>query len=202
MHKKIQIVSKKWAIPRKKRTYLAVPNHTNDMPIVVVIRDILKLADNRKEVKKILNSGSVLINERIVRDEKHPACLLDILTIGDKKYKVSLSKKGKFEISETKEAAGHEKVIGKKLLKGGKIQVNLASGRNILTDKKIGVGDSIIIKGKNIEVSKLEKGANVLILGGKHAGHVGKVKEIEGKIARISFEGQDINVLKKLIMVV
>jgi len=35
------------------------------LPILIILRDILRLAKNRKEVKKTLYSGHILLNEKI-----------------------------------------------------------------------------------------------------------------------------------------
>ena len=202
MHKKIQQISKKWPIARKEKVYVVVPSHTHFMPLLVIMRDILKLGKNKKEIRRILSSGSVKINGKIIKDYKQPAQLFDIITLGDKKYKMVLTNKGKYKLEETKDNEKISKVIGKKVLKTGLVQVNLNDGRNIISKEKVNVGDSVIIKEKGIEVIKLQDNCKVLILEGRHSGAIGKVKKIEEKFARISLDGKEFDVLKKLIMAI
>ena len=76
------------------------------------------------------------------------------------------------------------KVIGKSLLKGGKMQFNLHDGKNILVDKKVkaNVGDTVLYdltKKVIVKSFTLEKGASVFLTGGKYVGSVGKIKDVQ-----------------------
>ena len=53
MHLKRQKIPKKWPVPRKGTTYVVKPsfNLKHGIPILVILRDILGLAQNKKEVK-------------------------------------------------------------------------------------------------------------------------------------------------------
>ena len=73
----------------------------------------------------------------------------------------------------------------KKYLKGGKVQINLYDGTNILLENKekdkysVGVSLSIDLKTKKIAKHlKLEKGASVYFIGGKHVGKQGVIEDI------------------------
>ena len=57
MHIKRKNIGKFWPVPRKGTKYLAVPSHNNSesISLVVVIRDVLKLVRNKKELKRLLN---------------------------------------------------------------------------------------------------------------------------------------------------
>ena len=56
MHLKRSSIGKFWPLPRKGNKYLAVSSHdkTKSIPLVVVIRDILQLVGNRKELQKLI----------------------------------------------------------------------------------------------------------------------------------------------------
>ena len=123
MHLKRQKVPKRWPIPRKGTAYVVKPNFglKNGIPILVVLRDLLKIAQNRKEVKKAIHAKNLLLNGSPVSDEKNSISLFDTLTLvpSNESYRLSLSEKGKFQIEEIN--AGEEthkvaKVINKKTL--------------------------------------------------------------------------------------
>ena len=55
MHLKRQFVPKKWPIYRKGTKYIVRPNSdiNTGLPILVVLRDLLKIVQNKKETKRI-----------------------------------------------------------------------------------------------------------------------------------------------------
>ena len=59
MHFKRKTIGKFWPIARKGTKYVAVPDHNQyeSLPLVVVIRDMLKLVRTTKELKKLLEDG-------------------------------------------------------------------------------------------------------------------------------------------------
>lgn len=204
MHTKRQTISKFWPIPKKGTKYLVVPSHDkkNGIPLLIIIRDILKIAEDRREVKKILQARLVSVNEKIRKKENFSVLPFDIIKIGDKNYELIFSNKGKFEVRETTRKEMILKVIDKKILKNKRIQLNLLYGKNILADGKVNTGDSVIIKeNKIIKILSLEKGREVVIFAGKYKGREGKIDKIEGKMAVLSYKNEKINVPIKNIMV-
>ena len=87
---------------------MADPSHNKQesIPLVIIVRDILKLVQTKKELKKILNEKQILINKKIIRDTNYPINLFDILTIvaEKKNYAVNLSEFHKFEFNEISSA--------------------------------------------------------------------------------------------------
>jgi ribosomal protein S4E len=76
-------------------------------------------------------------------------------------------------------------------LAGKKIQLNLSSGKNIISNEKIETGNFVLIKDNKIsKVIELQKGIEVLVVSGKHTGKSGKIVSItkigEDKIAELS----------------
>jgi len=204
MHAKRQTISKSWPIPRKGTKYVIVASHEkkNGIPILIILRDILKLAKNRREVKRILQQEMVFVNDKMIKKENFSVLPFDILKIGEKNYELGFSDKGKFKVKETTRKDRVLKVIGKKILKNKKIQLNLLYGKNILTKEKVNIGDSVVIKDKKIErVIYLEKGKEAVVLVGKHKGKEGKIDKIEDKIATLCCENAKINVHVGSIMV-
>lgn len=214
-HLKRQKIPKNWPIPRKGHAYVVRPNFNinKGIPILIILRDLLKIAQNRKEVKQAIHSNNILLNNKTIRDEKNNALLFDIITIIPSKehYKLGLSRFGKFNLEEIK---GREinykiaKVINKKTLKNKKTQLNLSDGRNFISDLKCKVNDSVLIslKEKKIEgCLELKEKARVIVFAGKHSGKKGIVEKIDlkRKMVKINTDRitERINVLIKQLMV-
>ncbi len=214
MHLKRQKVPKNWPIKRKGTTYVVRPNFNiqKSLPILIILRDILKIAQNRKEVKKAIHSKNILVNNKIVRDEKNAALLFDVMKIipSKKYYRMELSEKGKFILKEIKEKESNykiSKIIDKKILKGKKTQLNLSDGRNFLSDIKCNVNDSVLInmeKGKIEKCLPLKEKVNVIIFAGKHSGENGIIDKInvKNKMVVLNINKKIVNVLIKQIMVI
>jgi len=208
-HLKRQRIPKNWPIHRKGTKYVVTPNFKG-LPVLIILRDILKSAQNRKEVKRALHVGNILLNGKIVKDEKNSALLFDVITNVPAKenYQVGLTEKGKFKVEKVSEAGKKiAKIMDKKVLKGKKTQLNLSDGRNVLSDVKCSVGDSIIINFKDNKIEKclgMNDKAKVIVVAGKHAGKQGVVRKLklERKMASVIVGEEDINVLIKQLMVV
>ncbi len=204
MHTKRQVMGRKWPIPRKGTKYVVVTSHErkNGIPVLVILRNVMGLAKNRKEVKKIINEGLIKINNKKVINDNSPLLPFDILSIKDKDFEIGFSEKGKFEAVERKRKEQILKVVNKKMLKNKKTQLNLLYGKNIISNEKVKVGDSIVIKdNKVIKIINLEKGKKAIVFDGKNRGKEGKIEEIKNKIVTLSLEGRKISVPEKNIMV-
>jgi len=73
------------------------------------------------------------------------------------------------------------KVIGKKILKGKNVQVNLLHGKNLLLKDDISVDDSVVFNFKDNKVEKIikmEKGSRVFVVKGKHTGRIGMIEDV------------------------
>jgi small subunit ribosomal protein S4e len=215
MHLKRSNIPKFWPIPRKGTKYIAVASHNQNesIPLLLVLRDNLKILKNKKELKRLLLEKKVLVNHKPVREFSFPVSLLDIITIPDMKanYQIGLSKNKKmtFEKVSDKEAQTKVyKVLNKKVLGDKKIQLNLMHGKNIISKENVKTGDSVLFdfkENKIVKVIKMEKGKNAFVIEGKHAGYHGKIEEIlerGGKnIAKITSDKEKINVWLKNIIV-
>jgi small subunit ribosomal protein S4e len=215
MHLKRNKVPKSWPITRKGSTFVVRPSGSlkEGVPILVFLRDMLKVAQNRKEVKKALYEKKVFLNQRPIADEKQVVLFYDIITIvpAKKNFRLEISTRGKFEAREIKEDDARKKiakVIDKKVLKGKKVQINLNDGNNFISDIKCKVNDSVIINldKKHIEKSvPLEEKRSAVIFAGKHAGKEGIIEKIiaEKKSTEIKTgDGEKVSVLIKQMMAV
>ena len=190
-HLKRYKAPKSWPIHPKEKTWTvkpaAGPHAIEDsLSLMVVVRDVLKIADNSREAKTIINSGDILIDGKVKKDYKYPVGLMDIITIpkNETSYRVLLDNKNRLTLLKINNNDADEKlskIVNKTTIKGGKIQYNLHDGRNLLTDGDYKVGDVLSLKLPEQEVQnsfKLEEGATVLVTGGKHTGEIGKISEI------------------------
>lgn len=204
-HIKIQSTPKIWPIGRKKTKFVVKPSSSlkNGISLLTVLRDILQIADNRKEVKKIINEKKVLVNGKIASDEKFGLTLFDVISLPQIKenYKLIISENGKFDLVETKDSLTKvSKVVNKTKLKGNKIQLNFSDGTNIVSDTKCKTNDSVVISFKDMSVKEcldFKEGRAALVFAGKHIGESGKIKEInnERKLAVLNINGKDTNIL-------
>lgn len=214
MHLKRQKSPKNWPIYRKGTKYIVRPrsNIGKGLPLLVILRDVLGIAQNRKEVKKALHEKKILVNNKIAKDERNNVLLLDTISILPlkKHYRLGLSDKGKFEVKEIKESEANQKIskiVNKKILKGKKIQLNLSDGRNFISDIKCSINDSakINLKEKKIEgCLGLKEKAKVIVFAGKHTGGIGTIKKInqEKKIAELDINKKIVNTLISQFIVI
>jgi len=211
---KRQTVPKNWPIKRKGSAYVVRPNFSinKGIQILIILRDILKVAQNRKEVKKAILSKHILLNNKTIIDEKNNALLFDVITIIPLKkyYRIELSEKGKIQVREIKKDEADKKitkVVNKKTLKDKKTQLNLSDGRNFISNFKCHINDSVLINLKEGKIEKcfpLKEKAKIIVFAGKHSGEKGIVSEIKpkSKIIEVNISGEKINILIKQLMVV
>ena len=195
-----------WHVKRKETTWVVKPRagpHKvfDSIPLLVLVKDVLKITDTGSEARKIIKSREVLVDCRARRDHKYPVGLMDVVSIPrlDKHYRIVPGKKGLEVVEITKAEAGRKmcRINDKTVLKGGIVQLNCHDGRNIRVGEKGGsgkakdeyskardeykTGDSLLIElpsQKILEHVKLEKGSAVLVTKGKNAGSLGNVKEL------------------------
>jgi len=214
MHLKRQTIPKNWPVHRKGTKYVVRPNFSinEGIPILIILRDMLRIAQNRKEVKKAIHSRHIFLNNKRVVDEKNSALLFDVITIipSKKHYRLDLSKNEKFKIEEINESEASKKIakiMNKKTLKGKKTQLNLSDGRNFLSNLKCKVNDSVLINFKDKKIEKclpLKEKTEVIVTGGKHSGERGIINKInfERKMIELDIDKKEVNVLIKQLMVI
>jgi len=205
MHLRRSEVPESWPVPRKGTKFLAVPSNNKEegISVVILIRDMLEIAKNNREVERIIRSGKVKVNDKVIKEVNFALTLLDILAIDDKKYKLVL-KNRKFDLEETKDNEKISKIIGKKILSGKRTQVNLGDGRNFITNEEVKVGDSVSIdfSTKKIKVIPLKEGSKVMIISGKYIGKHGKVESMNEKTAEISLDKEKANLELESVMAI
>lgn len=81
-HLKRVAAPRTWPITRKTSKWVVKPTpgaHSEErgMPLVVVLRDLLHLADKSKEIKQILHEGQVLVDGRVRKDHRFVVGMFD-----------------------------------------------------------------------------------------------------------------------------
>ena len=193
MHLKRSHLSRKLPLPKKGTKYIARANSNSQegLPVVVAVRDMLKLAKTSKEVQFMINNKLLKINGKDVKNVKESLVLFNILE-ADKSYELEILPTGRYSFEETKAKNRICKVSGITNLKNKKVQLNLHDGTNVLISPKesVKVGDGIEMdfEGKLGKVLPLEKGRKVTIVSGKNVGLHGKIQEVEESKVKIKFD--------------
>ncbi|OPY43287.1 MAG: 30S ribosomal protein S4e [Methanosaeta sp. PtaU1.Bin016] len=179
-----------WPIARKTKKWVAKtspgPHSSQEsIPLVTVIRDMLKLVDNAREAKRVLYEGKVLVDGKVQKDYKLPVGIFDVISIPllDQQYRMLKDARGMFYLSLLEPGTVRKlaRIENKTILKGKRQQLNLSDGSNKLDEGEFKVGDSLVlsIPEKNIEDRiEFKVGNLAMVVGGKHAGQTGKIKEI------------------------
>ncbi len=184
---------KVWRIPRKVAKWAIKPSpgpHPADrcIPLLYIIRDYLGYADTAKEARKIISAGKVLIDGRAVRDYRFPVGFMDVVSLPDlgEHYRVLMSPKGYMALVKISEEHAKWKLVrveNKTTVKGGRTQLNLHDGRNILVEEdNYKTGDVLKIEvpsQKILAVYKFDPGNISMIIGGTHFGRMGFIQKIE-----------------------
>ena len=156
------------------------------LPAAIVLRDILKVCDTAKEAKRIIGNREILIDGKPLRSHKMPVGLMDVLSIPkmNKNYRMLLTDKGKLTLVEISEAESKWKLCrlqNKTTVAGGKIQLNLHDGRNIVLRKnEYRTGDvlKLNLDEKKVAASyPLAPGSLAMIVEGPHAGKTAVISE-------------------------
>jgi len=155
------------------------------LPLGVIIRDVLKLADNRKEGKRILAEGKVLVDGIPRKELKFPVGLFDVISIPlmNEAYRVVQDEKGRLILHKLSETTVNKlcRINNKTTVKGGQVQLNLSDGTNILGSNDYRTKDSLILSIPDKQVVKrleYKVGNLAMVVGGRHSGEIGTIKEI------------------------
>ena len=183
---------KTWQVLRKSTKWITKPTpgprkKTESLPLVVLLRDILNIVNNKRELKYLINNELVLVNGINYRDTSFPIGLFDVISFPriKKNYRVILTNKGRINATEISEKEANLlllQIIGKRKIRKGKLQINLSNGWNILNSKKGNVSDSIVFDTKSkkiVNIFSYKSGAQVYFIRGKRAGTSATFKELK-----------------------
>ncbi len=162
------------------------------LPLLHIVRDLLKIVDNHREAKKIIGLGHFKVDGKVVKNGSYPVGLMDVLSIEKmKKYYRILpdSHHGLVlhEISEEGSSFKLCRINQKTCVKGGHLQLNLHDGRNVLIHVKdsrnpkedvysrMDVLKINIPEQEVLNILKFKEGNQAIIISGKNIGQVGKI---------------------------
>ncbi|MEM3373838.1 MAG: 30S ribosomal protein S4e [Candidatus Woesearchaeota archaeon] len=215
-HLKAITVPKTWPIKRKGIKFVVRPfpskKFSYSMPLSLVFKALLKYCKTNKEVKTILRDKEILVDGRRKKDIKDLLGFMDVLSIpvANENYRMLLNRFNKLsliQIDDQESKFKIVKIIGKTTLKNGKMQLNLFDSRNILVDNndEYKVGDSLKIElpsQKILAHYKLDKGAYVYIISGKHAGSYGVISKLDNNNFYVKSNDEEYLVNKESLYVI
>jgi small subunit ribosomal protein S4e len=191
-----------WPVPVKEYVWAPRPSpgpHSleRSIPLLILLRDVLKLAESAREAKYILRSGMVKVDGVVRKDYRFPVGLMDVIEIEKENLVFRLlPKPGKF--LDLVPIPGHERyfklcrIENKTTVKGGNIQLNLHDGSNVLIKvsssrnpvediyKTFDVVKISLPDRKIIEHYPFEPGNLALVISGRKVGSTGRIVEVKG----------------------
>jgi small subunit ribosomal protein S4e len=182
-----------WTIHRKTEKWVVKPSpgpHPTEqaIPLVLLVREFLGLANSSAEAKRTIGNGDIMVDGRVVRNYKLPIGLMDVISIPKLNlyYRILINNRGKIDVIKINKDEARWKLVrieNKNTIPGGKIQLNLHDGRNILIQKnKYKTGDvlKIAIPEQKIQSNySFEAGNLAMLIGGNHVGEYATISKYE-----------------------
>ena len=184
-----------WTVPRKGTKWLKRPApgpHRQDesMPLLLVLRDVRHLVSSAREASRLLRTGTVRVDGKVAKDLDRGLGLMDTLSFApplDTHFRIVKDRHGKLAlvaIPPTEAGVKLGRVRFKHTVPGGRVEVTLHDGRNLLVPANSSwrVGDSVKVgvpDQKVLEHLPLAPGALAYISGGSHVGELARVDKVE-----------------------
>ncbi len=195
MKTKIMMASRKLKIPRKTNFWSVTPTPAthkkeDSIPLLIVLRDYLKIGDKEREITRLLNTNHVKVDGKIVKDRRFPLGFMDVLSIDtfDHDFLIIYDRKGKLiSVANPDENKGVKllKVTKKTVISKNRLQLGFHDGKTITTDKNdIKTSDVVLMKVPELQIADVIKmgiGDKAFITGGSHVGEIATIKSIEVK---------------------
>lgn len=214
MHEKRLTAPKTWKINRKKLEWiksLEPGTHSKEqgVPLLLILRNVLKLVRDKKEAKALMNSGEVKVDGEVRKKVGFPVGILDVISVGNQDFRVIIKKGSIQAISVKDEEKKIAKIENKKELKG-EFQYGFHDGKTLKTKKEFKRGSSLLLKLPNNKISEeipLKEGSIVLVYKGGHKGKVAEVTDIRkmklepGKV-KLKHNGEEFETLLEYVIAV
>ena len=189
-----------WPIHRKEFQWTVRPSsgpHSLEkcLPLSLVLREFLGVAESRKEAKKIISQGKVCVDGKVRRKDNFPVGLMDVISMPElnRFYRVLPSHKGLFLNPINKEEASFKlfRAEDKTTVKNGTSQIALHDGSTMRVKAEDPENPAAIVyetfstlklslpEKQVLAQLKIKKGNLAVITGGKNIGKQGKIVEIE-----------------------
>ena len=195
-----------WPIQRKEANWAPMTrpgphSRSKSLPLILIIRESLGYARTAKEATRIISSSKVKVDHLIRRDRNFPTGLMDVIQIEgiDNVFRVLPKPRRGLSLSpiDPKESE-HKlcKIVGKRIIGGGRLQISLHDGRNLTVnpkdfrkgDEEVAVGGAVQLAIPTQRVERyvpLKQGSIGLVTDGKNQGMYGKIASIsEASYAR------------------
>ena len=220
MHQKRLSAKESHPIKKKiKNRFVICPRpgpHRKDysIPLAALLRDVIGYCENTREAKGIIKEGKIMVDGKVRKDHKYPVGIFDVVSIPDIKesYVLTQGEKWLGVSKPDKENMKICRIENKRKVAGGKTQLNLHDGKNILVDKDdYNTGDSLMLDIPGLKIKKhiqRKKGSLCLIFKGSNKGKVGKLKEIKKSIGSrpnqvsIEINQKTVDIPEKFIFVI
>jgi small subunit ribosomal protein S4e len=189
---KRQLAPRFWQVNRKSARFIlnTMPGpHTRKFsyPIGVVLRDLLHVCSNIREVKRSLNNGLISVDGKMVRHPNFPIGLMDIVEIKpSNQFYRFVPSNGiplfPIKINSAEKNLKLEKIKSKVTSKKNLFQYCLHDGRTFLSKERYNVNDTFLIDLPEFGIKnhvQLKEGCSVIVTRGENAGNIGKVEEIK-----------------------
>lgn len=184
-----------WTIPRKGTKWVKRPApgphaQLEAMPLLLVVRDVRKVAKNAREAQLLARSGHIRVDGKVVHDLDRGIGLMDTISFAaplDAHYRVVKNRRGKLTlitITPPEAVVKIGRIRFKHAVRGGQIEVTLHDGRNLLVpaNSPYRVGDSLKIEvpaQKVVAHLPLAPGQLAYVAGGSHVGELARVEKVE-----------------------
>jgi small subunit ribosomal protein S4e len=190
------------------------------IPLGIIVRDILKYALTLSEAKKILSERKIMVDGKVRTDHKFPVGLMDVIHVipSDEYFRVLPHPVKILALSRIPpEEASYKlvRIIGKRTVKGGHIQLNFHDGRchvikledpfnHDISYKIFDVMKISLPEAEIIEYIPLDKDSFVSIIGGSNIGKYGKVLESPKtrnpeQLVKVAFDGSEKSIILKYL---
>lgn len=189
---KRQLAPRFWQVNRKSARFIlnTMPGpHTRKFsyPIGVVLRDLLHVCSNIREVKRSLNKGLISVDGKMIRHPNFPIGLMDTLEIkpSNQSYRFVPSNGiplFPIKINSDEKNLKLEKIKSKVTSKENLYQYCLHDGRTFLSKESYNVNDTCLVDLPKFGIKnhvQLKEGCTVIVTRGENAGNIGKVEEIK-----------------------
>lgn len=162
---------------------------------MIIVREILGLAETSREATSAISKGLVMVDGEPQRNHKFPVGSMDVVRIPrlDQSFRmIPVSGKRLAPLSIGQQEASFKlcRIVGKRVVNGGKLQLNLHDGRSLrYQDSQLDFAEKQTLGSvvqitlpdqKPIRYLPIRKGAYGLITAGANVGFHGRIISIEG----------------------
>jgi small subunit ribosomal protein S4e len=188
-HLKRLAAPRPWHIKKKVHAWSVRPRagphpFESGIPLSLVVRDYLRLCDTAAEARRIIGRREVLVDGLPATDYKRPVGLMDVISIPRLKanHRMLIDHKGRLKPVRIETPEAKFKLVrieDKTTIRGGKTQLNMHDGRNLLVEKDVyHTGDTLKIElptQKVLAHHPMSKGAAAMVIGGTHTGEMAAI---------------------------